>query len=76
MDTNKIMAKLRGIRAERNLDLKTLGNAIGVHRSTLSIYELNKRKMPLIVFLDILKFYEIKPEVFFEKYLHVEWISK
>ncbi len=61
-----IIAKLRGLRAEKNVDLGTVGEAIKVHRTTLSVYESGTRKMPLPVLLDLLDYYQVPAHIFFK----------
>ncbi len=61
-----IISKLRGLRAERDLNLDEVSKGIGVHRSTISLYEKGKRKMPLNVFLDLLELYNADIIIFFQ----------
>ena len=63
---NVIISKLRGLRAERDLNLDEVSEAIGVHRSTISLYEKGKRKLPLNTFLDLLELYNTNIIIFFQ----------
>jgi transcriptional regulator with XRE-family HTH domain len=61
-----IVSKLRGLRAECDLSLDEVSEEIGVHRSTISLYEKGKRKLPLKTFLDLLELYNADIIVFFK----------
>ena len=62
----KIGNKLRGLRAERNLSLDDVSKKLGVNRSTISLYEKGKRKLPLKIFLDLLELYNTDIITFFQ----------
>ena len=64
---NMVLGKLRGLRAERNYSLGQVGEGIGVGKDTLSLYENGKRKMPLIVAIKLLEFYNVEVDIFFTK---------
>lgn len=61
-----IIKKLRGLRAECNLSLDEVSKKLGVNRSTISLYEKGKRKLPLKTFLDLLELYNIDIITFLE----------
>lgn len=61
-----ILGKLRGLRAERDLNLDEVSKEIGVNRSTISLYEKGKRKLPLKIFLDLLELYNTNIVIFFQ----------
>lgn len=61
-----IISKLRGLRAERDLNLDEVSKGIGVHRNTISLYEKGKRKLPLNTFLDLLELYNTNIIIFFQ----------
>lgn len=61
-----IIRKLRGLRAERNLSLDDVSKKLGVNRSTISLYEKGKRKLPLKTFLDLLELYNTNIIAFFQ----------
>lgn len=61
----KILAKLRGLRAEERYTLVTVGKAIGVSHNTLSDYENGKYKLPVPVLLNLLEFYKVDVDIFF-----------
>ena len=61
-----IINRLRGLRAERGLNLDEVSKEIGVNRSTISLYEKGKRKLPLKTFLDLLELYNTDIITFFQ----------
>ncbi len=61
-----ILGKLRGLRAERNLNLDEVGKEIGVSGPTISLYEKGKRKLPFKTFLNLLELYNADIIVFFQ----------
>lgn len=61
-----ILGKLRGLRAERNLNLNEVSKEIGVNGATISLYEKGKRKLPLKTFLDLLELYNADIIIFFQ----------
>ena len=61
-----ILGKLRGLRAERNLNLDEVSKEIGVSGATISLYEKGKRKLPLKTFLDLLELYNADIIIFFQ----------
>ena len=63
---SQIINKLRGLRAERRLSLDKVSKNTSVGKDTLSLYELEKRKIPLKVLLELLELYEVEPDIFFK----------
>ena len=61
-----IIRKLRGLRAENDLSLDEVSKKLGVHKSTISLYEKGKRKLPLNTFLDLLNLYNTNIITFFQ----------
>ena len=61
-----ILGKLRGLRAERDLNLDEVSKEIGVSGATISLYEKGKRKLPLKTFLDLLELYNTDIIIFFQ----------
>ena len=62
---SQIINKLRGLRAERRLSLDKVSKGTSVGRDTLSLYEMEKRKIPLKIVLELLKVYDVEPYIFF-----------
>ena len=73
---NMVLGKLRGLRAERNYSLGQVGEKIGVSRDALSLYENGKRKMPLIVAIKLLEFYNVEVDIFFTKIVDISSIRR
>lgn len=65
MKSSVVISKLRGLRAERNLTLDEVSKGIGIGRCTLSVYENGQSKMPLNVLLDLLEYYDVPVNIFF-----------
>ena len=63
---NIIIRKLRGLRAENDISLDEVSKKLGVHKSTISLYERGKRKLPLNTFLDLLELYNTNIIAFFQ----------
>lgn len=56
---NNFGQNLRYYRKQNNLTQKELAQLIGVHRSTLTSYEINKRECGFDILLDIAKILNI-----------------
>lgn len=65
-DYDVIIRKLRGLRAERGLNLDEVSKKLGVNRSTISFYEKGKRKLPLKTFINLLELYDTDIIAFFQ----------
>lgn len=68
LDSKRIGLGLKVLRIKNGLTLKQAAAGLNIHQNTLCRYEKDAKKIDLLVFDKMLKFYNVEPIIFFEEY--------
>lgn len=68
LDSKRIGLGLKVLRIKNGLTLKQAAAGLKIHQNTLCRYEKDAKKIDLLVFDKMLKFYNVEPIIFFEEY--------